>query len=235
MRALEEAGIKPQRVVGVSAGAIIGALYAVGLSPDEMLEFSREISVVKVMKLGIPKTGLTTMDYLRERMNSVLSKDDFDALPMPLVVGATNLNTGKFQLHQEGSVIEAVAASCSIPFVFKPVEIGGDLFVDGGIMCNMPVEPLKEKVDYIIGCNLIPENHVLHSDLSSVIGISWRCFDLSVMANTLSCRPDCDLLFEPPTVTDHNIFSFNKIQELHDIGYAHAKSKLMDLTALAKA
>ncbi|PHI20992.1 patatin [Lewinellaceae bacterium SD302] len=232
LRALGEAGIVPDKVVGVSAGAIAGVLYAAGLSPDEMLDFVKEISMVKVIKFGIPRTGLTTMDYLRERLGTVLENDDFMELKRPLCVGATNLNTGKFQLFDQGPLIEAVAASCSIPFVFKPVELNGELFVDGGIMCNMPVEPLEDQVDYIIGSNLIPESHVPVSDLTSVIGISWRCFDLSVMANTLNCRPCCDLLFEPPAVANHNIFSFKKIQELHDIGYNYAKTKITELRSV---
>lgn len=229
LRALAEFDIQPARVMGVSAGAIAGVLYCSGMSADDMLAFSAEISMVKVIKFGIPRTGLTTMDYLRERLRLAVPVDDFAALEKPLIVGATNLNTGRFQTLESGSLYEAIAASCSIPFVFKPVEIDGQLFVDGGIMNNLAVAPLEETTDYVIGSNLIPDKEVTTDELSSVIGISWRCFDLSVKANAADCRRRCDLLFEPPAVADHNIFSFRKIRELHDIGYDYARRRMEQL------
>lgn len=223
LKALEEAGIEPGYVVGVSAGAIVGALYAAGKTPEEMLEFVAQSSMIRVIKFGIPRTGLTTMDYLRERIAVMLPENSFEPLVRKLYIGTTNISAGTFELHSNGKLHDLVAASCSIPFVFKPMEIDGQLYVDGGIMNNMATEPLEGKVDYIIGSNLIPPTTLAKKDLSSVISISWRCFDLSVMANTSPCASRCDLLIEPPAVADHNIFSFSKIHELYEIGYVYAK------------
>jgi NTE family protein len=199
------------------------------MSPDEMLEQVANITVVKVIKFGIPRTGLTSMDYLRERLREIAPDDDFSKLKRKLSVGATNLNTGKFQLFSEGPLHEPVAASCSIPFVFKPVLINDQLFVDGGIISNMPVDPIRDEVDFLIGSSLIPDSELSLADLSSVISISWRTFDLSVRANSAECGPCCDLLLEPPDLANHNIFSLKKIQEIHDIGYAYTKAKLEKL------
>lgn len=226
LKALEEFGIEPTHVVGVSAGAIVGALYAAGKKPQEMMDFIAESSMIRVIKFGIPRTGLTTMDYLRTRISEMLPENDFESLKKPLHIGVTNISAGAFELHNSGKLHDLIAASCSIPFVFKPMEIDGTLYVDGGIMNNMATLPLEGKVDYIIGSNLIPPKALEKKDLSSVISISWRCFDLSVMANTSPCTQRCDILFEPPAVADHNIFSFSKIQELYDIGYNHAKEML---------
>lgn len=230
IQALEEAGIKPTHIVGVSAGAIVGALYAAGKTTNEMLDFIAESSVIRLIKLGIPRTGLTTMDYLRTRLSDFLPENDFASLQRPFAVGVTNLNKGRFELIREGVLHDWVAASCSIPFVFKPMEIGGQLYVDGGIMNNMPIESLKGEVDYLIGSNMIPPQEIETSDLSSVISISWRCFDLSVMANTQPSCDACDLLLEPPEVAAHNIFSFSKVKELYEIGYAYTAKQLQALS-----
>lgn len=226
IRALLEYDIRPSRVVGVSAGAIVGTMYAAGMSPDEMMEFVAEISVFKVIKLGIPLTGLTTMDYLLNRLKMIAPEDRFEALKIPLGVGATNLNGGKFEVFSTGPLHRAVAASCSLPFVFKPVEIDQSLYVDGGVMNNMPTQPLERLSEFIIGSNVVPGNEVGGETLSSVLDITWRVFDLSVRANTFNCRDRCDLLFEPMGVAEHNIFSFKKLQDLHDIGYQYAREKL---------
>ncbi|MEM9835883.1 MAG: patatin-like phospholipase family protein [Bacteroidota bacterium] len=226
IKALEEANIHPTHIVGVSAGAIVGALYAAGKSPEEMMDFISESSMIKLIRLGIPTTGLTTMDYLRERLKAILPQDDFAALGKSLHVGVTNLEDGRFELHDSGKLHDMVAASCSIPFVFKPMSINGTYYVDGGIVNNMPVSPLEGKVDYIIGSNLTPINSVARKELSSVISISWRCFDLSIMANTQAGRGKCDLLFEPSSIAAYSIFAFSKIKELYEIGYQHAKSVL---------
>lgn len=226
LRALSEAGIHPAYVVGVSAGAIIGALYAAGRTPDEMMAFVKQSSVVRLIKLGIPLTGLTKLDYLIERLAAELIDDSFSALEKPLQVGVTNLETGAFELRDQGSLFSWVAASCSIPFVFKPIKIDKQLYVDGGVMRNMPIGQLKDTCDLVIGSNLMPPTSLKTKELSSFVSITWRCFDLAVMANTQSSLERCDLLFEPPRVAKHTIFSFGKLQELHDIGYAYAKEVL---------
>lgn len=227
LQALAEANIRPSRVVGVSAGAIVGALYAAGKTPKEMLDFVAASSVIKFIKLGVPRTGLTTLDYLKSRLSEVLQVETFADLEIPFYVGATNLNTGELALVGEGNLYDWVAASCSLPFVFKPMEIDEQLYVDGGAMCNLPVAPLQGQVDFIIGSNLIPTQPVASSELSSVIGISWRCVDLVVMAASAPNRAACDWLIEPDGVAAHNIFAFNKIKDIYQLGYDFTKKQLL--------
>ena len=228
LRALLEEEIHPTHVVGVSAGAIIGALYTAGKQPDELMEFASQSSVIRLIKLGIPTKGLTTLDYLRERLAAVLPENNFSCLDKPFYVGLTNLQTGHCELHNEGPLHDLVAGSCTIPFVFKPMEINGQLYVDGGVTSNMPVEPLLDAVDFIIGANLMPPTTLSKKELANVVSISWRCFDLGVMANTEISAQCCDLLLEPPAVADHSIFAFGKLNELHDIGYAYAKKRIAE-------
>ena len=226
LRALTEAGIVPTKVVGVSAGALVGALYCAGVSPDAMLDFALKSSLFRFYKLGVPLTGLTSSDYLQERLASVIPENSFDALRYPFYVGVTNLNTGQLECHCDGPLHELVAASCGIPFLFRPVVINGDQYVDGGVIENMPVKPLLNKADFIIGSNLMPYENLKAADVKTVVGIVWRCFDLSIMANTLPSAELCDVVLEPSTLNDYHIFNLNRLSDLHDVGYEHTRKRL---------
>lgn len=229
LRALLEEGIVPTRIVGVSAGAIVGTLYAAGLSPDEMMERVYETSLMRIIKVGIPKTGLTTLDYLKERIALVVPENSFAGLKYPLFIGITNLNTGQLEIRDEGPLYDILAASCSIPFVFKPEVIDGDHFVDGGVIKNMPVEPLLNKTDFIIGSNLMPYGLLPPADTGTVINIVWRVFELSIMANTLPSLEVCDIVIEPSQLNAYNIFSITKLKELHDLGYEHTRQRMPEI------
>jgi NTE family protein len=229
IRALWEEGIVPSHIVGVSSGAIVGTLYAAGLTPDEMMRFVLQSSLLRIFKVGIPLTGLTKLDYLKERLAQLLPENSFEGLKYPLHIGITNLNTAQQELRNEGPLHDILAASCSIPFVFKPVIMDGSHYVDGGVTKNMPVEPLLHNCDFIIGANLMPYGVLPPADVGSVINIVWRCFDLSIMANTLPSRELCDIVIEPSQLNDCNIFNFTKLQEMHDLGYANTRERMQEI------
>lgn len=219
LRALLENGVVPNRLVGVSAGAIVGTLYAAGLSPDEMMKAVYATNPLRLIKVGLPTTGLTTLEYLEDKIKEFVPENDFSALKYPLHVGITNLNSGIQELRSEGELARVIAASCSLPLMFKPVVIDGDHFVDGGVINNMPVAPLLNDADFIIGSNLMPYGSLPPADTGTVINIVWRCFDLSVMANSQSEASLCDVVLETAMLNTYTIFSVNRLREMHDVGY----------------
>ena len=229
LRALLEHGIVPTHLTGVSAGAIVAALYAAGCSPDAMLEFGITSSLRRFIRMGIPTTGLTKLDYLKERLALHIPEDDFASLRRPLHIGITNLNNGVGELRSAGPLLDVIAASCSIPFLFKPVELDGHQYVDGGVVANMPVDPLIHETDFIIGSNLMPYANLAPTDVGTVVGIVWRCFDLGIMANTRPAAALCDLVIEPAQLNDYSIFHLHKLRELHDIGYAETVRRIPEL------
>ncbi len=229
LKALLEGGIVPNRLVGVSSGAIVATLYAAGMQPDDMLKFVLESSMLRVIKFGIPLTGLTSLDYLKERLALKVPENSFEGLKYPLHIGITNLTTAQHELHNSGPLHDILAASCSIPFVFKPVEIGGYKYVDGGVIRNMPVEPLLHDTDFIIGSNLMPYGLLPPADISTVISVVWRTFELSIMSNTVPGMDLCDIMIEPSLLNDCNIFNFTKLQEMHDVGYEHTRARIPEI------
>lgn len=233
LQALEEHGFAPQVLSGASAGSIVGALYASGQTPQQILEFVKGASVLKIVKVGLPYSGLTKLTYLRDRLAAFIPEDSFEALPKKLYVAVTNLNTGQLEILDSGPLFQAVMASSALPLVFQPVEIDGQLYVDGGLLENMPIRPLVyADVDLIIGVNVMPLVDAPNKSVQSVFGIATRCFDLSIQANTRPNVELCDLYIEPVGVRRYHIFQFNKYREFYEIGYQSAMEQMPELARL---
>lgn len=232
LQALEDNDCVPAVLSGASAGAITGALYAAGRKPSEILDFVKQASLFKLFKVGLPYSGLTKLTYLRDKLADYISEDSFEALQKKLFVAIVNLNTGQCEMRSQGRLFDVVTASSSIPLVFQPVEIDGQLFVDGGLLDNMPVEPLKPHVDVTIAVNVMPQVEVPNKAIQNVFGIAQRCFDLGILANTLPNIQRCDLLVEPKEVHQFNIFQLNRYQQLYDIGYEAMMASIPALKAL---
>ena len=229
IRALLEHDVVPDSVVGVSAGAIAGMMYCAGLSPDEMMDLVYATNPLRLVTVGLPTTGLTTLDYLEEKVKEIVPEDDFSALKHPLHVGVTNINSGIQELVSSGPLSKVVAASCSLPLMFKPVVINGKHYVDGGVINNMPVAPLLNEADFIIGSNLMPYGALPPADTGTVVNIVWRCFDLAVMANSQAGASLCDIVLETSLLNSYTIFSVHKLREMHDVGYNDAMRRMPEL------
>ncbi|MCO6481103.1 MAG: patatin-like phospholipase family protein [Phaeodactylibacter sp.] len=232
LQALQEQGIIPEVVSGASAGSIVGALYAAGKKPGEIMEFVRKASFFKLFKVSIPFSGLTRLTYLRDRLAESIPEDSFEALEKKLIVAIANLNTGECEMRSSGKLFDVVTASSSIPLIFQPVEIDGQFYVDGGLLDNMPVGPLKPLCDITIAVNVMPHVTVPGKSVQNVLGIAQRCFDLSVLANSRPNMELCDLLIEPKEVHDFNIFQINRYEPLFDIGYKAAMEGMDELKRL---
>lgn len=228
LRCLLDNGIVPEVVSGTSAGSIIGALYAAGLSPDEIERFVDESSFYKIFRLvGLPTAGFVKMDYLRERLAAFIPEDNFGALKYPMYVCATNMNKGRPIIFSEGTLFDKVQASCAVPWLFKPVEIDGDLYCDGGITNNLPAECIRKKCTVLLGSNVKPKVHIEHNkELDSLMGITERTVDLSLWMNSKPHVKLLDVYIPHDKVMDFSFFNFNKTRELCDIGYEATLEKL---------
>lgn len=232
LQALEDQGLAPEIIAGASAGSIVGAFYASGKKPAEILKIVKKASIFKLFKMRLPYSGLAKLTYLRDVLAEYIETDSFEALQKKLFVSIANLNTGACELRDSGPLFDVVMASSSIPLVFQPVKIENQLYVDGGLLNNMPVEPLKELADISIAVNVMPDMEVSSDDVQNVFSIAQRCFDLSVLANTRPNIERCDLLIQPNELHKYNIFQLNRYEEIHDIGYQEMMAKMPELQQL---
>lgn len=232
LQALREAGIVPEVLSGTSAGAIVGALHASGHTPEAMLEFVEDTSIWRIFTVNLPYDGLTKLTYLKKRLTECIAKDSFEALNHPLYITVANLNSGSLRTIHQGPLFDAVVASSSIPLVFKPVEMDGELYVDGGLLDNLPVEPILPEAEVIVGVNAMPTLPVKNKSIQTVFGIATRCFEMSIYANSRTNLEQCHLVITPTQLQQYNIFQFNKYEAIYEIGYEAGLEAVPQLQAL---
>ena len=232
LKALEENSIFPDVVSGASAGSIVGALYAAGKKPMEILKFVEKSKIYKTIRFGMPLKGLTDLSYLSELLAENIKEDRFESLSKKLFIAVSNLNTGELEIASKGKLFDFIVASSSIPFVFKPVLINGQYYVDGGLMNNLPAESIRKKIEYLIGVNVMPILKNEKEDFQNMLRIGSRMFEMSIWTNTKPSLDLCDVVIEPQGLVDYNIFSFNKFNELYEIGYEAAMDKMAQIKSM---
>ena len=232
IKALEEAGITISMISGSSSGAIAGALYGSGHSPEKIVEIVRDIKPLKLFRPAISKSGLLKMDSTELIYRQHILDDTFEALSIPLIVAATDLCQGKTVYFSEGKLIRRLMASTCIPVVFDPVEVDGKLYLDGGLLNNFPAEVLTGQCDKIIGshCNPIDENF-RSGNFKTILE---RTFLLTINANAYPRRRFCDIFIEPPALKTFKVFDMARADEIFRIGYDYAKGMQDEFLALAE-
>ncbi len=118
LKALEEAGVRPEAIAGTSAGSVIGALYAYGISTADMLEFFKSIQLLSFGNYAFGKPGWVDPESFYDRFLEILPEDDFSALKIPLQVTATNILTGELKVFTKGPLIRTILASAAFPGFF---------------------------------------------------------------------------------------------------------------------
>ena len=138
---LEEAGLKPQIVVGTSAGSLVAALYATGKTSAQLQQTALSMEEVAITDWMLPifGRGMFRGEALARYVNELTANRLIENMAIPLGIVATDLNNGQAVLFQKGDTGTAVRASSAVPAVFVPVKINGREYVDGGLVSPVPV------------------------------------------------------------------------------------------------
>jgi NTE family protein len=225
LQALEEAEIYPDFISGTSAGAIAGAFYAAGYSPRKIYEIIENERLLLLLRPAVSLKGLLDIRLSTKAFAKYLP-EKFEDLKIPLTVNATDLYSGKSVFFDSGNLYLPVQASCCIPLIFQPIEYDKYLFVDGGIINNLPVEPLLNRSDFIIGVHSNPTGE--KRDFSTFTKVLERTQLLSISRNTILNSSRCHLLIEPPEMAKFNVFDLRKASQIFEIGYQYAKKYLLE-------
>lgn len=216
LKALLENNVKPEIISGTSAGAIIGALYAAGYSPDESLNIIRQTKVLSIFKPSYSWKGLLSIDKLGKLLEKYLPAR-FEDLDKELVVAATDINNGRTEYFKKGELILSILASCAVPLIFKPVRINDKNYVDGGLLKNLPAEAIRKKVDVLIGVNSNPTGKAENLDNARLV--MERSSLLAIGVNARSSLKKCDIIIEPGDMNRYSGFGLAQAQEIFDYGY----------------
>lgn len=163
IQALEEAGIRPDLVVGTSAGSVVAALYASGKGGKELQKVAESMDEATFSDWRLPffRPGVLKGEALARYISNQVGGRQIQDLPMRLGVVATDLHSGEGILFQRGDAATAVRASSSIPAVFQPVLISGRVYVDGGLVAPVPVQYARQmgaQVVIAIDISGVPQN-----------------------------------------------------------------------------
>lgn len=226
IQALEEAGLHFSHVSGTSAGSIVGALYAHGYTPKEIFGIVQQVSIFKSVRPAWAWTGLLKMDGMQELLIRYLPENNFSQLKLQLTVAATEIRKGEIKYFSDGELIPALLASCCIPAIFSPVLFKSSMYVDGGLLDNLPVRPIRDKCDFIIGshCNLVSQTF----DPTNLKVVIERSLLMAINANTWVSKQMCDIVVEPPGLDKYSSFDMGKAKEIFDIGYKFTRENFKE-------
>ena len=230
LKKLDQLGIQPTHIAGTSIGAILGALYACGITGAEIEErvkshiispgdnaktvFKRRkhlIKWAKVFSREKSKGGFIAADGLFEHLFHEIVDRDFADLAIRFTAVATDFHTGAEVALKQGPLLPAVQASMAVPGVFAPVSLNGSLLVDGGLVNNVPISHLHD-CDFVIASDVFKLPRAVSPKTSEVVSGALSIMMSRQTQISLEKHPP-DLLFEPDTL-NINGFDFLKISQV---------------------
>ena len=189
IQVLEEAGIKPDYVVGTSAGSLVAAFYASGKTGAQLQVISENMEEAALTDWTLPfiSRGMLRGEALARYVSGQVGGRKIESFPMPLGIVATDLHNGKGVLFQTGDTATAVRASSSVPGVFQPVKIGTREYVDGGLVSPVPVRYARQmgaEVVIAVDISATPESNPALSAMDimlqtfAIMSLSINSFEL---------------------------------------------------------
>ena len=228
LKSLDQAGIRPEVVVGTSAGALVGAFYAAGFSSwkiEEVALRTREVDLADLAQGS--KRGMLVGDSLTRFVGEALRGARIEDLRTRYAAVATDLRTGELVLLRSGPVADAVRASCSIPGVFVPRELGGRELVDGGLVSPLPVRAARQ-----LGCDMVIAVDVgtrpNRAALPGMYEVLMQSFEIMGRALSEQEAQAAEIVLRPDTSAFAST-DFNARRDLIQAGYEAAQRALPDL------
>jgi NTE family protein len=245
VKALEEAGIRPDAIVGTSIGALVGALLAGGLGWRELSTITSKLRKDDIVSInrravwlgGVREASVFEGDRLRNWMDRILPAHDFSELIVPLRINATSLISGADVWFGHGKredvpLVDAIYASCALPVYFPPAKIDGDVLVDGGVVDMFAIaEAMAWGAERVIGVDvgsdfLPPKEGYFEQGL---IAIHDRVLNLNLQkqrAETLRVHGEGPLLYIRPKIGHLHAFDFDRTQFFLEEGYRAAREAI---------
>lgn len=199
IKMLDALEVKPDLIIGTSAGSIAGALYAAGYDGFQLQELAWELDKKLITDWSLFGKGLIKGQALEDLLNRYVANKTFEQLERPFACVATRLRDGQPILFQRGNIGMAVRASASVPGVFEPVKILGEEYVDGGLVSPLPIRYAKQLgADFVIAVDVastpLRESHGSKMDILlktyTIMGQSIR--DAELPQADVVIRPQLD-------------------------------------------
>ena len=200
IKALDAAGIKPELIVGCSAGSLIGAFWAAGISGMLMEELALRVRDDEIIDLisGSTQRGMVGGRHLQEFVNRHLQNRLIEALPTRFIAVATAFPSGELATFERGDTGFAVRASCAIPGVFIPASDNGREYLDGGLVSPVPVQTARlAGGDVVVAVDIGAPDATPNSG-AGLYGLLLRSFEIMSQSLRNHETAQSDLVIRPP-------------------------------------
>ncbi|MEC4112822.1 patatin-like phospholipase family protein [Myroides pelagicus] len=223
---LQEQNIHPQVLAGTSAGSIVSCLHAIGMPPQEILNFFKSVNLFDWSHFTFKKAGIMDVNAFDKYLHSVFGDKTIGELNIPVYITATNIVQGTLHIFDnQTKVTDAILASSAFPGVFSPYKIKDTIYSDGGIVNNFPINIMKEVSNFVIGINVTPIHEVKQEELTSIRSVTFRAYELMTAMSNIQQSKHCDWLIEPEELINYSTFerSKEKMDKIYEIGYQSTK------------
>jgi NTE family protein len=248
VRALREHGVPVDLVGGTSMGGILAAGVAADWSDAELVERFRRsfVDTNPLSDFTLPIVSLVSGRKVGQLLRRELGEIDIEDLPLPFFCVSSNLTSGRLAVHQQGPLWRWLRASVAIPGVLPPVFHGGEVYVDGGAMNNLPVDVMRAKGrGPVIGVD-VGADRAFTTDIEAtetppfwnllfgrrvgrrrpnILQILWRAGMVNSATATLQHRSESDLLLTP-ALESLDLLDWQSFERAMDIGYRDACERL---------
>jgi len=237
LEVLQKEGIPVDMIAGTSAGAAIGALYAQGKDASQIKALAVKMGrmqFLSLVDLALPRSGFVEGARIKNLLKSIIGDIKFSDLSIPLACIATDIRSGEEMVINDGSVLEGVRASISIPVIFSAVKWQDRYLVDGGLVNPVPVKTVREMgADFIIAVNVISDignrtrqaKKVKQPGMFQVILQSIYIATYSVVRSSLE---GADIIIEPQ-LTNIGYGDFHRIRDCISQGELAAQESIPEI------
>ena len=211
LEVLEKEGIPIDMIAGTSTGAVVGALYAQDKDVSQIKNLAIDLNwkkLASLVDLALPKTGFIGGRKIKNLLASIIGDIEFGDLKIPLTCVATDMRTGEEVVINQGSVLEGIRASISLPVIFTVAKWEGRYLVDGSLVNPVPVSILKRMgADFTIAVNVVPDiserahrmdkGPIKDAKEPNIINVIMQSLYIATYSLVRSSLEEADIVIEP--------------------------------------
>ena len=229
IQALEERDIPIDLIAGCSMGAVIGAIYACGVTTQFLQRIIYSLRDSDILDVVVPRQGLVKGKRAQELVLTLTGNRRFDQTVIPLAVTAVQLDTGTLLTLNEGPIHEAVRASFSIPGAFRPVPYNGKILVDGGVLERVPVQCARDMgADVVIAVDVGYRGGEMLEQGSGIIAVMMRSLEIMEWEVMRRQGTTADVLINPP-LRGINMLSLADAHQAIELGYEETMRRMPEI------
>ena len=235
LQVLDELNIRPHRIAGTSIGSIIGALYASGMSGQEIYQFIDRLTVSEdeswlgalfkedvgrwwdIIDIQLGRGGLLDTKGLATFLQETIAVSRFKELDIPLKVVATDFWKRKQVVFDKGDLFPAIQASIAIPGLFSPVQYKGRVLVDGGLVNPVPYDLLFDDCEVVIAIDVLGTRTPLYDNDPSYFENTFNTFQImqaSIVREKIKRHPPH--IYIHPDLNNIRVLDFHRFEEIYD-------------------